>query len=342
VYFRVIFFNYLKNFLIIIFSLVAFFLFVDLMVNKNKIVDSINIQLLYIYYRSVSAMILIYPLALLLAVLTTIIGLVKKNEMIAFLSLGYSLKILLRPILFLSVGVTLFFILLQGLSNSSFAERCNAILNGKFFTNVNANLFFRFKDSVIFIKKLDIIHKTSYDMKVFHFKDRNLISVDDIKKAVFKKDVWSSNSITETILKENKIQKKEVKKEFLKGFKPDILNSLETKENINLHLAIETLLLLNKTDINVSFVKTYLYNAIIPPFSFILLIIIFFLKAPIHTRISNIPLFVLFSLLSAIFIWGLFLLIRKMSISSLISPDIAFLTPFIILFSFTIYYFRKI
>ena len=341
-YFKIIFTNYLKNFLIVFISLVTFFIFIDFMLNKDKLPDSANLQILYIFFNSLNAGILIYPLALLLSLLITVITFVKKNEIIAFLSLGYSFKKLLKPIALVAIMITLFFIILQSSINTSFANSASNILDGKYFSNVNNNLFFKFNNNVIFIKKLDILHKTAYDMKVFVIKDNKLKYIYDIKKAYFKNNIWKSDNIEEHIIMPNKIIDKHIQIDLLKGFKPDILNKLESKVSMTLKIAFQALYLLKKENININFIKAYIYNAIIPPLSFILLIFIIFLKSPIHIRISNVSIYIAVSLFSGIILWSMFLLIRKMAISGIISPDLGFLPPFIILLAFTIYYFRKI
>jgi len=99
---------------------------------------------------------------------------------------------------------------------------------------------------------------------------------------------------------------------------------------------------LKQENIDTNFIKTYIYNAIIPPISFILLIIILFLNVRIHNRISRVSLFMAISLFSAILIWGIFLLVRKMALSGIISADVVFLTPFFLLLGISVYYFRKI
>ena len=341
-YFRILFFNYLKSFLLIFISLISFFIFIDFMINKDRLPDSTNLQVLYIFYNGMNAALLIYPLALLLGVLATIITLVKKNEMIAFLSIGYSFKHLLKPIFSVAFIITTFFILLQGVINTSFSDQAKSIISGKYFSNVNKNLFFKFNDNIIFIKKLDVLHKTAYDMKVFFMKKNKLVYIYDIKKAIFKNNTWQSDEIIAHVLTNKAIITKKIKIEILKGFKPDILNKLESKVYMTLKIALQALYLLKKENMNVNFIKTYIYNAIIPPLSFILLIVIIFLKAPIHSRISNISLYIAVSLFSGIVLWSLFLLVKKMAVSGIVCADIAFITPFIILLGLAIYYFRKI
>jgi len=341
-YFSILFKNYLKNFLIVFFSLVLFFVFMDFMLNKDKLPNSTNLQVLYAFYQGANAGVLIYPLSLLLSMVITILNMVKKNEMIAFLSIGYSPKKLLVPFFVFSLLVTIFFIVLQFNMNNSFADKASNIKKGIYIKNINSNLFFKFNNNVIFIKKLDIIRKTAYGMKVFILKNNKLEKIYIIKKAKFINNKWKSDSIIEKTLTDNKIIQKHIKIQLLKGFKPDILNKLESKSSMSLKIAIESLYLLSKENINTNFIKTYIYNAIIPPISFILLMVILFLNAPIHSRISNTSLYIAISLFGAILLWGVFLLFRKMALSGIISADIVFLTPFMILLGITIYYFRKI
>jgi len=315
----------------------------DFMINRGKLPDSANLQFLYIFYNGVNGAILIYPLSLILAMVISVVGMVKKNEMIAFLSLGYSPKKLLLPFATLAFIVTFFFIVLQLNVNSSFAERAKEIKKGLYFHNINRNLFFKFKNNVIFIEKLDVVKKEAQNMKVFVInKDNKVVKIIFMPFAEFKGNRWSSDEAIETTLKKDKIVSKRIKITLLNGFKPYILNKLETKDGISLKLAIESMLLLDKEKIDIKFLKVYIYNAIIPPLTFLLLLIIAFLKAPIHSRISNLPLFIGASTFSAILLWGLFLIFRKLSLSGVATPDILYLTPFITILTITIYYFRKI
>ena len=342
-YFRIVFTNYLKNFLMIFISLNAFFIFIDFMINRTKLPDSFNLKLLYVIYNSFHAAILIYPLSLLLALLVLVVNMVKKDEMIAFMSIGYSLKKLLIPVASLAVLVFMFFILVQVSITTSFQEKAEQILKGNYnTTEINHNLFFKFNNNIIFIKELDVLHKTAYDMKIFVLNDNKVKIIYQIKRALFKNNYWEASSIKEYVFFKNIFIEKNINLHLLKGFKPDILNKLETKQSMTLRVAFQALMLLKKENININFIKTYIYEKTIPPLSFILLIIIVFLKAPIHSRISRVSLYIAISLFFSIVLWGLYLIVSKMSKIGIISPDLLFLTPFITLLGIAIYYFRKI
>jgi len=312
----------------------------DFMLNKSKLPDSINTNILYIFFKIGIASFVMYPLSLVFATILTIINMVKKNELVSFLSLGYSLKKLLIPIFSAGVFIISFFVSMQLFMNKSFNDRVDELLKGVNYNNTN--MFFKFKNNVIYIQKLDVIHKIAYNMKVFELKDNHPYKVSYIKKAYFKHNYWESDNTIDNLITNNKIITYKSKQFFLRGFKPTILNKLESKHDISLKIAIETLFLLKNSYIDTNFLKTYIYSAIIPPLSFLLLSVLLFLKAPIHSRISNVGLYIFISIFSVIILWGLFLIFKKMALNNILSADIVFLTPFSILLGLTIYYLRKI
>jgi len=342
IYFKTLISLYIKNFLVIIVSLVSFFVFIDFMFNKDKLPDSFNLEFLYAFYQAGNATLLIYPLSLLFAMIITALDLVKKNELIALLSLGYSIKKLYKPFFIFSFFVTCSFIGFQFTKYSLFAQNANFIKNMDFSNKTNKNLFFKFTDKIIFIKKINIYSKSANGIKFFKMNNNRVKKIYFVKKAIFTNNEWYSDDILLKEIKNNKIIIKHIKGGFLRGFKPNILNKLETKSNMTLREAVEALFFLKKEDINTNFIKAYIYNAIIPPLSFLFLMAILFFKVPIHTRISNIKLYILISLLSAVLLWALFLLCRKMALNGILSPDIVFFTPFLLLLVLAIYYFRKI
>jgi lipopolysaccharide export system permease protein len=342
IYFRILITLYFKNFFIITLSLVSFFVFIDFMFNKSKLSDSFNLQFLYAFYQAGNATLLIYPLTLLFAMIVTVLELVKKNEFISFLSLGYSLKKLYKPFFVFSFFFTLFLIGFQFTKYSLFANNAQSVKKSNFSNKTNKNLFFKFKDRIIYIDKINIYSKDAEGIKFFKMNDNKIQKMFFVKKASFKNNEWYSDDISVKEINNNHIKIKNMKGTFLKGFKPTILNKLETKSTMTLKEAIDALYFLKKEDLNTNFIKVYIYNAIIPPLSFLLLMSILFFKAPIHSRISNISIYILISLMSSILLWGLFLLARKMALNGILTPNILFFTPFTLLLLLAIYYFKKI
>jgi lipopolysaccharide export system permease protein len=117
----------MKHFFIIIFSLVSFFVFIDFMFTKDKLPDSFNLQFLYVFYQAGNATLLMYSISLLFAMVITVMTLVKKNELISFLSLGYSLKKLYKPFFVFSLFLTLFLIGFQFTKYSLFSNMAEQI-----------------------------------------------------------------------------------------------------------------------------------------------------------------------------------------------------------------------
>ncbi len=341
-YFKIIFKEYAKIFLTIFVSLILFFVFIDFMLVRQKLPDSANLQFLYLFYKSTEASFLLYPLSLIFAVLGLVFGMLKKNEIVAFMSLGYSFKKLLLPILTFVLLVNILFLGLQFTNVSSFASKGYAILNGKYFKHTNEHMFFKFNNNVVYIQKLDIFKKVAYGVRVYLFDNKGVLKTYELKQMKFQNNIWYATNVVETYIKGGKVFHKVVAIDLLKGFKPDILNKLESKSSMSLKMAIEALYLLNKEHIDTNFIKTYIYYTIIPPLSFILLAIILFLNAPIHSRISNQALYGGVGLFSSVILWGMFLIVKKMALSNILSPDIVFFVPFLILLGITIYYFRKI
>jgi lipopolysaccharide export system permease protein len=342
IYFRTLITLYIKNFLVITFSLVSFFVFIDFMFNKDKLPESFNLQFLYAFYQGGNAILMIYPLTLLFAMIVTVLELVKKNELISFLSLGYSLKKLYKPFFIFSFFLTIFFIGFQFTKFSLFSNNANYIKHQDFSNKTNKNLFFKFKDKIIYIKKINIYSKKAEGIKFFKVNNKQIKQIFFVKKATFKNDEWYSDDIFVKEIKNNYIDTKHIKGTFLKGFKPTILNKLETKSTMTLKEAIDALYFLKKENVDANFIKVYIYNAIIPPLAFLLLMTILFFKAPIHSRISNIAIYILISLISSILLWALFLLAKKMALNGILTPNLLFLTPFTLLLFLSIYYFRKI
>ena len=165
------------------------------MFNKDKLPESFNLQFLYAFYQGGNATLLIYPLSLLFAMIVTIMELVKKNELISLLSLGYSLKILYKPFFIFSFFLTLFFIGFQFTKFSLFANNAMHIKQSDFSNTTNKNLFFKFKDKIIYIDKINIYSKSADGIKFFKTSNNKIKKLFFVKKAVFTNGEWYSDNI---------------------------------------------------------------------------------------------------------------------------------------------------
>lgn len=281
---------------------------------------------------------LFYPLSLVFASFMSIQTLVKKNEMIAYLSVGYSFKKLLLPLFFFSTSVTLFFIALQFTKVAYVSDYAKSIQSNSYLSNRTTGLFFKHEESVVYIDNLNILTKEAEGMKIFKIEESKLKVRYEMPKALFQNGSWYCDNTTVTYFHNGIEQKENRNVVVLEGFKPKILDNLEKASSISLSEAFDMLFLL---DINANAVKTHILYTILIPFVFVMLIVIFFLNAPLHSRISNVSLFIFSSTFITLLVWGAFLILRKLSINATLTPEIAFIPGFFVILVLVIYYLKK-
>jgi lipopolysaccharide export system permease protein len=335
--------KYAKNFLIILLSLVGFFVFIDFIFQRQHLPDSTNLQFLFMFYRAVYALNLFYPLSLVFALLATVLALIRTNELIAFFSIGYSLKRLLFPFVLFAFLITSILISLQFTKMAYVEDYAKSIKSNNYSLSVNNELFFKYKNFVVYIDELNRFTKTAKGMKIFTLRNGRLETTYDIQEAKFEDNYWHTKNGTFITKDSDKMIIKDSQKLYiLKGFKPKILDNLEKISLISLSDAIDSLLLLNSQNLDSSKIRVFIYNSIIVPLSFVLLVAIFFLKTPIHSRISNTFVYIMTVLFSSMLLWGFFLILRKMAYNGIVNPEIVFFTPILILISIFIHYFRRV
>ncbi|NPA50295.1 MAG: LptF/LptG family permease, partial [Epsilonproteobacteria bacterium] len=98
IYFNYLFIKGLKYFLIILFAITISAAFIDLLQNMGKI-DGFNLRILYFFYIWEDFLTILYPLAFIFGVTTTLFILIDKNSFIALFSFGYSKDDLFKPFL---------------------------------------------------------------------------------------------------------------------------------------------------------------------------------------------------------------------------------------------------
>ena len=95
----------------------------------------------------------------------------------------------------------------------------------------------------------------------------------------------------------------------MQNFKPKIISNLQKLQDISFYDAYLTVKYFKNIDKNT--VLSIVFFKIFTPFVMVSLIILFFIQSPLHTRISNVPLFMVKSLSLSILIWGVMLLLFK-------------------------------
>jgi len=336
VYFIYIIKKYIKNFLLILFSLSFFFVIIDLIANYSKLPQSSNLQVLYVYYTVLYSVDIFYPLALVFGFLLTFYYMIKFNEIVSFYSLGFLKTKILRPFLFVSFSVFFIFMYLDSGKFAYVKEYASSILNKKKYTN--SNLFLKYHDKIIYIKKIEPILKEAHEVKVFIFDNQKVKRIIYAKKAVFKNDEWFSDNAFITEIYDDRIETKKQSVNILKGFKPKIIANLKTLNSISLYDAYVAIKLFK--DVNINALLSIVFYKVFTSLSLIGVLIILMFKAPMHQRISNVSLFLVKSVFFTILMWGIQLIIYKFAKQGVISPYVLML-PSAVVYLYAIFLIYK-
>ncbi|AZV46777.1 permease [Nautilia sp. PV-1] len=328
--------KYLKNFLLILFSLSFFFVIVDLIANYSRLPDSSNLQVLYVYYIMLYSFDMFYALALVFSFILTLYYMIKFNELVSFYSLGFTIKKLLKPFMFFAIAVFALFLVLDSGKFAYVREYANFILNNNKYSSTN--LFIKYNDKVVYIKKIEPILKQADDIKVFYLKGRKVTKIISAKKALFKNDIWYAKKAKITYLNDKRIVNLVDNVYFLKDFKPKIISNLKNLNSISFYDAFIAIKLFK--DINVNTLLSIVFYKVFTALSFISLLIILMFKTPVHQRVSNVSLFLVKSVFLTIFTWGIQLMIYKFAKQGVLSPYVLVI-PFAVLFSYGIFLLYK-
>ncbi|MEO1924315.1 MAG: LptF/LptG family permease [Nautiliaceae bacterium] len=334
-YFWYILKKYVKNFFTVLFALGVLFVIVDLSFNFSKLPYSSNLQVLYVSYQFLYALFILYPLAIIFSFLLTVSSMIKFNEFVSFYSLGFLPKKLLMPFFFFSLFFTFFVFLIQSTKLAYINQYAAAIKSSEKLKD--RDLFLKHNNKVVYIKELNPIFKIANDVRVFEING-DLKKMIYAPKAYFVNNRWYAKNAEITYFFEKEWIKEYKDVYFLKNFKPKILSSLKSLNEISFYDAYLTIRYFR--DIDESKILAIVFFKIFTPLSMIALMVIFFLTAPVHIRLSNITLFMIQSIILSILLWGGELLLFKFSKQGII-PYWSIAVPFVILFVLDIYFLRR-
>ncbi|MDQ7042929.1 MAG: LptF/LptG family permease [Sulfurimonas sp.] len=348
--FKYIAFHYLKYFFVIMSALVLFMVGFDYMGNAQSLSSSANLILIYLVYKAFFAIDMLLPLALVFAMISTKIFLIRSNALVSFFSLGYSRVDILRPFVVVSTTIILLFISLH--SWSSFAradEFSNNIREHSQYLSPTRDLFFTYKGQYVYFSKMHPLQKKAENVRVFSVTNSSLQEVIIAKEAVYRDNFWlikeadiiskpddlsfSSHGIKVTKTDDLKI---------LEGFRPKILDQVyEGKVNFTIKNAIDAILLLEEQNINTSSIKGALYKIFIYPFFVPCLIVIIFFFVPMSVRFLNVSLFSFGAILATLLIWGVLFMLIELSNNKTISSEVGVIAPVLLLFVIALRQWRK-
>lgn len=348
--FKYISFHYLKYFFIILSALVIFLVGFDYMGNTESLSKSANLLVIYLVYKSFFAIDMLLPLSLVFAMISTKIFLIRSNALVSFFSLGYSRIDILKPFVFVSTAIILFFISLH--SWSSFAradEFSNNIRDNSQYLSPTRDLFFTYKGQYVYFSKMLPLQEKAEGIRVFTIENNSLKEVLVASSAIYRDEYWlikeadiiikpQDLSFSSTGMKVVNVNDLKI----LEGFRPKILDQVyEGKVNFTIKDAFDAIRLLNDQNININSIKGALYKIFIYPLFVPCLIVIIFFFVPISVRFLNVSLFSFAAILSTLLIWGILFMLIELANNKTISGEVGVILPISILFIIAVVQWRK-
>jgi len=313
----------------------------DYMEHAAELSSSANLTLIYLVYKSFFAIDMLLPLALVFAMISTKIYLIRSNSLVSFFSLGYTRIDVLRPFLVVSTSIIVLFISLHAIPSFSRAGEFskNIRLNSQYLSPTR-DLFFTYKDKYVYFSKMLPLQEKAEGIRVFSVKNNSLKEVLVASSAMYRDDYWYIKS-ADIIIKPDDMSfdslgidvKNSKDLKILMGFRPKILDQVyEGKVNFTIIDAIDAITLLEAQNINTSSIRAALYKIFIYPFFVPFLVVIIFFFVPISVRFLNVSLFSFGAILATLMVWGILFMLIELSNNKTISSEVGVIAPIVILF----------
>jgi len=342
-YFRYLSQLYLKNLLAILFGLSFAFASIDYFQNVQKLDVASNYKILYIFYKWQEALGLLYPLAIVFALIMTKLALVKHNTMGALHAFGYNKKRLLLPFFTVASLTYIIFLMLHTTAFSYAKDKAQFLLKDELSAYDVNDLFFKYNDTFVYINKLDPIEKKIQNITIFKVEGYQVRYTIKAPIALFDGEKWIAHDATlkTHIYKNNELQRYTVEHketiETLDGYKPKIIESLYVGRSMNIMDAYSTWKLLDRQNLNSDTIRAAMYDKVLVPLFALALVLIFFFKLPFHARMMNIGAVVALSLATTFVIWGILFGLGQMSANGVLLPELGVILPIVLLWSYSLY-----
>jgi len=342
---------YIKNFLLVFIALEFFFIGMDLLQNLKHITNSANLQILYTVNQLLYYINFTLPLSLVFAMLLTIFGILKSNELVSLYSLGISKHDLIKPIIIIASGLTALFIALN--FTPDFVNAYEKAKNIRQYNNpeqTTKKMFLKSHDTYAYIGELFPEKKEGKDLKIFITKEHKLVEVLEAKNATFKNNHWILKDVTSIKIPDLNDKSKEIKlvfqklesKEVLHGFKPKIIDTLfQTLAKLTIPDSFEAIKLFNEQNLNSDKARSNLYTMLFFPLFAPIVIYGLFFPLPAQRRGSNIALISTLFIFSILSIWGVLFTLAKISVNGSVSPEFGIIMPILLLALFALFISKK-
>ena len=335
--------HYIINFIALLMGISLAFSMIDYFQHSEQLALSSNYKILYVYYMWQEALVLLYPLALIFALIMTKITLIKSSNMVILHSFGYTKRQLFYPFLIVSTSVYLLFTYLHATQFSYAKDRAKAMLAQEGVDSYSLkDLFFIYEGTFVYAKNIDPIKKKMEDLVLFRLENNNLLYTMDAKEAHFKDGGWLAKDIflRKLIYKDDNLIRYETENvdEMLTliGYEPKIIESIQEGKALNMVDSFRALELLEEQNLNTYKLRSTIYYKIIFPLFSIAILLILFFKIPFHARYMNIAFVLAVSLASTFLIWGVLFALNQIGRNGVIPPEFAIPLPISLLWIYAL------
>ncbi|MBD3789987.1 MAG: LptF/LptG family permease [Campylobacterales bacterium] len=342
-YFRYLSTLYLKNLLAILLGLSFAFASIDYFQHSGQFGPSFSSKILYIYYMWQEALGILYPLSIVFALIMTKFSLIKHNTMGALHAFGYSKKRLSLPLMSVAMFVYVLFMFLHMTEFSYAKDKAGYLLKNELHAyNVN-DLFFKYNDNFVYIKKLDPVNKTIEDMTIFRVNGFQVESTIHTPRAAFDGKEWDAYDATikRHIYQNGILQRYTIEHQehinTLEGYKPKIIKSFYEGESLTLIDAFNTYRLLLQQHIDSDKIRAVFYDKVIVPLFAPALLLILFFKLPFHGRMMQMGKILAISLGMTFITWGMLFGFRQLGQSGVVLPEATAIVPVLLLWVYAVY-----
>ncbi len=342
-------FVYIKYFFIIFLALELFFVGIELINSFSSIPKSANLIVLYMVFSACTAVSIIAPLSVVLALIASLVHLIRSGELVSFYALGVSKNQLIMPVFLCSIFITLVLIISQATPLAYAKDYKNAIMNQNLNSLFKLNAaFIKSENKYIYFTNI-VPNSTKVPLVyVFELKDNKLERKITAMNAEFSGGKWKAKNALSTSLPHIKELggagfKNEILSEYeiLEGFEPQLLSNLnKNASSYSIIHAIKTLWQIKDDKINLSVIKTALYLSVFFPLFAPFMLLILYSYAPILSRFNSLALLSFGSVVLTLCIWGVIYALSKLSASATIPAELGIIAPVAFLGAFAFYRFR--
>ena len=343
-YFSYIAKHYAKNLFAILFGLAFAFAAIDYFQHIQELDVSGNYKILYIFYMWQEALGLLYPLAIVFALIMTKLTFVKQSTMGALHAFGYTKRRLVAPIMLVATLTYGIFIYLHTTEFSYAKDKAAVLLKNQINAyNVN-DLFFKYNDTFVYMKKLDPVRKRLEEITIFKVQGHKVLYTIHAAYATFDGERWDArDAVVKTHLYNRggylvryAIEHKESIKT-LEGYKPKIIESLYEGKALNIIDAYNTWQLLKKQHLNSDKIRSALYEKIVVPLFSLAMVLILFFKLPFHARMMRFGLVIALSLGATFLVWGVLFGLGQIGANGVLIPELTAILPIVLLWIYALF-----